>query len=87
MNMGDMIKEYTKLGNKRLDEQYSGTKQAILLIASEKVRDFMRTGDKGLSKDERELLAKLIGNAMFQSFSLGFGVGKVEGLTKKKVYL
>ncbi len=87
MKTGDLIKEYTLEGNHKLDDQYTGTKQAILLIAEEKVREFMLAGDVGLGKEERDLMVLLTAGAMMQSFSLGFGVGKVEGVTKKPVFL
>jgi hypothetical protein len=82
-----MIYKYTHEGNSKLDEQYNGTKKAIIMTADEKVREFMLTGDVGLREDERELLALLIAGAMMQSFSLGFGVGKAEGVSKKQIYL
>lgn len=82
-----MIKEYTIEGNTKLDEHFTGTKQAIRIIAEEKVKEFMMTGDVGLGSEERELLAAFIAGGMMKSFSLGYGVGKVEGLTKKQIYL
>ena len=87
MRTGDRIKEYTIEANGKLNDQYTGTKQAIRLIAEEKVREFMVTGDIGLNKEEKELLVAFIAGGMMQSFSLGYGVGKVEGETKKQVYL
>ena len=87
MRTGDRIKEYTIEANSKLNDQYTGTKQAIRLIAEEKVREFMVTGDIGLNKEEKELLVAFIAGGMMQSFSLGYGVGKVEGETKKQVYL
>lgn len=87
MRTGDRIKEYTIEANLKLDDQYTGTKQAIKQIADEKAREFMVTGDIGLNIEEKELLAAFIAGGMMQSFSLGYGVGKVEGETKKQVYL
>jgi hypothetical protein len=87
LNTGKMIKEYCQEGNSKLDEQYNGTKKAIIITADEKVREFMLKGDVGLGEDERGLLAMLIAGAMMQSFSLGFGVGKAEGVTNKQIYL
>lgn len=87
MKTGDRIKEYTIEANIKLDGQFNGTKEAIFLIADEKAREFMVTGDIGLTKDEKELLTNLIAASMMQSFSLGYGVGKVEGETKKQIYL
>ena len=87
MRTGDRIKEYTIEANLKLDDQYTGTKQAIKQIADEKAREFMVTGDIGLNVEEKGLLAAFIAGGMMQSFSLGYGVGKVEGETKKQVYL
>ena len=87
LKTGDRIKEYTVEANGKLNDQFTGTRQAIRLIAGEKVREFMVTGDIGLNKEEKELLAAFIAGGMMQSFSLGYGVGKVEGETKKQVYL
>lgn len=87
MRTGDRIKEYTIEANLKLDDQFTGTKQAIQQIADEKAREFMVTGDIGLNMEEKELLAAFIAGGMMQSFSLGYGVGKVEGETKKQVYL
>ena len=39
----------------------------------------MRNADVGLGSEERELLELMIANSMMQSFSLGYGIGKVEG--------
>ena len=47
----------------------------------------MRVGDVGLGVDERKILESLIANSMTQSFSLGYGIGKVEGLTNRQVHL
>jgi hypothetical protein len=87
MRTGDRIKEYTIEANLKLDDQYTGTKQAIWQIADEKAREFMVTADIGLNMEEKELLIAFIAGGMMQSFSLGYGVGKVEGETKKRVFL
>ena len=39
-----MIKKFTYEGNKKLENQYEGTKQAIVHVAREKMRKFMGTG-------------------------------------------
>lgn len=87
MKIGDMIREYTVEANLKLDDQYNGTREAIRLIAEEKAGMFILKGDIGLNIQEKELLADIIAGSMMQSFSLGYGVGKVEGSTKKSVYL
>ncbi|HZJ57691.1 MAG TPA: hypothetical protein VFD89_05555 [Clostridia bacterium] len=87
MEAGLMIKIYTQEGNKKLNKQYLGTKRAISQIAYEKMQEYMRTADVGLGSDERNILEILIANSMMQSFSLGYGIGKVEGLTNKQIHL
>lgn len=87
METGKLIKKFTQEGNLKLDKQYSGTREAILQISREKVQEYIRKGDIGLGKEERELLVLVIAGSMMQSFSLGYGIGKVEGLTDKSIYL
>lgn len=87
MKVDEMLREYTREGNKKLDKQYSGTRQAILDLARDKVREFIKTADVGLDKDSREMLVLIIAGSMMQSFSLGYGIGKLEGKTDKQIYL
>ena len=69
METGQMIKKFTKEGNKKLDKQYSGNKKAYFQIAFEKTQEYMRVGDVGLGPEERKILEILIANSMMQSFS------------------
>ncbi|MGI6539060.1 MAG: hypothetical protein ACOX22_12355 [Caldicoprobacterales bacterium] len=87
MKTGDMIKEYTMEANLKLYDQFTGTRDAIYLIAEEKAGEFILVGDVGLNMEEKQLLADFIARSMMQSFALGYGVGKVEGKTKKQIYL
>jgi hypothetical protein len=87
LRTGDRIKEYTIEANRKLNGPYTGTKQAIHLIAGEKAGEFMVAGDIGLSREEKALLIGFIAGGMMQSFSLGYGVGKVEGETRKQIHL
>ncbi len=87
METGQMIKKFSKEGNRKLEAQYIGTKQAIFHISHEKMQEYMRVADVGLGADEREMLKLLIANSMMQSFSLGYGIGKVEGITDKQIRL
>ena len=87
METGNLVKKFTKEGNMKLDKQYVGTRQAILQISREKMQEYMRIGDIGLGEEERELLVLIIAGSMMQSFCLGYGIGKVEGLTDKSIYL
>ena len=83
------IKEYLKQGRKKLENDLAGTREAMKIIADEKTKDFIRTMDKGLDKNEREFLSKVIISSMYQAFSYGYGIGKVEvdGKTNKKVFI
>ncbi|HHW48238.1 MAG TPA: hypothetical protein GXX14_06440 [Clostridiaceae bacterium] len=81
------IREYLRQGRARLANELAGTREAIKLIAKEKTRDFIKIMDKGLDKEEREFLSELIVASMCQSFCYGYGIGKIEGRTDKKVYL
>lgn len=85
--VNEMIKEFTYEGNKKLDSQYEGTRQAIYQISREKMKTFMGTADVGLGEDEREHLVLIIAGSMMQSFSLGYGLGKVEGIVDRDIYL
>lgn len=81
------IREYLKQGKNKLQNELAGTREAIKHIAHDKTRDFIRTMDKGLSKEEREFLSSLIVTSMYQSFCYGYGIGKIEGTTDKKIIL
>jgi hypothetical protein len=82
-----MIKEYIKQGKGKLENELQGTREAIKMIARDKTRNFIKTMDKGLDKDEREFLSSLIVASMYQSFCYGYGIGKIEGDSNSKVYL
>ncbi len=86
-NFEKTMREYLKQARKRLDNEFSGTREAIKLVAADKMRNFMQAMDKGLNKEEREYLSSLIIEGMYQSFCYGYGVGKIEGAYRKKVYL
>lgn len=81
------IKQYLKQGRDKLESDLAGTREAIKLIAMDKTRDFIKTMDKGLDKEEREFLSALIVSSMHQAFCYGYGIGKIEGKTNNKVFL
>ena len=81
------MRGFLKQGRDKLEKDLAGTREAIRLIAVEKTRDFIRTMDKGLDKGEREFLSALIVSGMVQSFCYGYGIGKIEGKTDKRVYI
>ena len=89
-NTGDFektIKEYLRQGKNKLANDLTGTREAIRLIADDKIKDFMITMDKGLNKEERSFLNSLIVSGMYQSFCYGYGIGKIEGNTSSRIYL
>ncbi len=81
------IRESLKQGRDKLEKDLVGTREAIKLIAADKTKNFMKTMDKGLSKDEREFLNSLIVTGMYQAFCYGYGIGKMEGQTNKRIML
>lgn len=82
-----IIKEYIKQGKGKLENELQGTREAIKMIARDKTRNFIKTMDKGLDKDEREFLSSLIVSSMYQSFCYGYGIGKMEGDSNSKIFL
>lgn len=86
-NFEEKIKQYLEQAKKKLENELSGTREAIKLIAGDKTRDFIQVTDRGLDKEEREFLSVLIITSMYQSFCYGYGIGKIEGTTKNKVFL
>lgn len=81
------IKQYLKQGRDKLSRDLAGTREAIKLIAEDKTRDFLKTMDKGLDREEREFLSSLIVTGMYQSFCYGYGIGKLEGHTNERIIL
>jgi len=81
------IRKYLVEAQDKLENDFSGTREAIKLISQEKTKDFMKLADRGLDKDERELLSTVVMSSMFQAFCFGYGIGKLEGRTNRKVFL
>lgn len=86
-NFEEIIREYLKQGRNKLMNELPGTREAIRLVANEKMRDFMKTTDKGLDRYERNYLTTLIIACMYQAFCYGYGIGKMEGSTKSNIFL
>lgn len=86
-NFERTMKFYLKQANERLNCELPGTREAIKLIAAEKIKYFIEIMDKGLDKEEREFLKVLIIASMHQSFCYGYGIGKIEGNSNEKIYL
>lgn len=82
-----LIKEYIEEARSRLETEFVGTREAIKQISEEKVTEYLVYTDKNMSKDERALLSAVFTLSMYQSFCYGYGIGRVEGSTSKKVYL
>lgn len=87
VNFEKMMKLYLRQARLKLDGDLSGTREAIRLIAAEKTRDFVEAMDRGLNREERDFLKMLIVTSMHQSFCYGYGIGKIEGNTKDRIYL
>lgn len=87
MKINQFLKEFSREGSQKLTNQYTGTRQAMFVIAREKVQEFMRVGDVGLAEEDRELLSSIFAKGMMQGFSLGYGIGKVEAIIEKNIYL
>lgn len=81
------LKLYLKQAKNKLNGDLAGTREAIRLIASDRIKDFIEVMDRGLNKEERDFLKALIITSMHQSFCYGYGIGKIEGHTNDKVYL
>ncbi len=82
-----IIREYIKQGRGKLESELQGTREAINMIARDKMKNFIKTMDKGLDRDERDFLSSLIVSGMYQSFCYGYGIGKMEGDCGNKVLL
>lgn len=87
VNFEKMMKLYLRQARLKLDGDLSGTREAIRLIAAEKTKDFVEAMDRGLNREERDFLEMLIVTSMHQSFCYGYGIGKIEGNTKDRIYL
>lgn len=81
------LRLYLKQARDKLNSDLAGTREAIKLIATDKIRSFIEITDRGLSKEEREFLKSLIISSMRQSFCYGYGIGKFEGNTNERVFL
>ena len=81
------MKENIKQAKKRLDSDFKGSKEAMLLQAMDKVKQFQIACDTILGMEEKEILTFMLLNSMFQTFSYGYGIGRVEGETLEKVVL
>ncbi len=86
-NFEKTIKSYLEQGKRKLLNELEGTRGAIKLLAEDKAKDFMRITDIGFSKEETRFLSEIIVSSMYQSFCYGYGIGKIEGTTKKKIFL
>ncbi len=82
-----IIKEYLEQARHKLMNELEGTRCAIKLLAQDKAQDFMRTTDIGFDKNEIKMLNNMIISSMYQSFCYGYGIGKIEDTTNKKIIL
>ncbi len=82
-----MLKLYLKQARIKLNGDLAGTREAIKLIAEDRIKEFIQAMDRGLDKEERNFLRALIIGCMHQSFCYGYGLGKIEGTTNTVTYL
>ncbi|MCG8501852.1 MAG: hypothetical protein MJB12_15815 [Firmicutes bacterium] len=73
--------------SERLNSDFMASKEAMLSLAIDKVKQFQIASDTIIENEEKEILTLTLVGAMFQAFSYGYGIGKVEGETLKKVIL
>lgn len=81
------IKRYLEQARRKLLHELEGTRGAIKLLAKDKVQDFIRVSDIGFDKEEIKMLNDMVVSSMYQSFCYGYGIGKMEGVTNKKIIL
>ncbi|HHV29785.1 hypothetical protein [Acetivibrio mesophilus] len=86
-NFEKMIKAYLRQGRSKLLNEFTGTREAMVQIASDKIKDFIKVMDIGLDEAEREYLRALIVSSMYQSFCYGYGIGKIEGKNENRVVI
>lgn len=86
-NFESTLKEYLKQALCKLENELTGTREAMRLIAIDKTQDFLKVMDRGLDKEERDYLSALIVASMYQSFCYGYGIGKIEGKNDSRVVL
>ncbi|UWV47033.1 hypothetical protein N1236_00515 [Acetivibrio thermocellus] len=82
-----MIKTYLKQGRNKLLNEFTGTREAMGRIATEKIKDFIKVMDVGLDEAEREYLRELIVSGMYQSFCYGYSIGKIEGKSENRILI
>ena len=81
------MKQNIHQARERLNTDFMGSKEAMLSMAVDKVQQFQVASETILNDEEKEILILFMVNNMFQAFSYGYGIGKVEGETLKKVIL
>ena len=81
------IQKYINEAYDKLKDQFAGTREAVIEISKEKVKEFMKIADRGLSEEDRRILGLIISISMFQSFCLGYGLGKTEEKSLGKIFL
>lgn len=81
------MKQNLAEAKERLNTDFMASREAMLSVAMDKVKQYQIASDTIIESEEKEILTLLIVGAMFQAFSYGYGIGKVEGETLKKVIL
>ncbi len=80
-----MIKTYLRQGKNKLLNEFTGTREAMGNIASDKVKEFIKVMDVGLDEAEREYMRELIVSGMYQSFCYGYSIGKIEAKNENRI--
>ena len=81
------MKFHLNEAQERLGNDFSASREAMLSIAQEKVKQFQLASASIIENEEKEILMLMIVGAMFQSFSYGYGIGKVEEETLQKIVM
>lgn len=87
LDVEELIRKYLTEAKSRLGNEFVGTREAIKQISEEKIMEYLVFTDKTMAKKERDLLKEVFVSSMHQAFCYGYGIGKTEEITKKKIYL
>ncbi len=81
------MKFYLNEAQYRLGNDFSASREAMLSIAKDKVKQFQLASDNAMKNEEKEILMLMIVGSMFQAFSYGYGIGKVEEESLQKIVM
>ena len=87
MEFEKAMKKNITEAKERLESDFLGSREAMLLQAEDRVKQYQVASDTILGNEEKEILTLMLLSSMFQTFSYGYGIGKVEGETLEKIVL